>query len=276
MTLLLLKLYERNCNKTKTYMTYRVKKMKPIIQISNLSKFYKDAETYSLNDFSMEVQEGDIFGLLGPNGAGKTTLISILCGLIKPTSGSFTIDGLNYSANANTIKKIIGVVPQEYALYPTLTARENLLYFGSMYGLKGNDLKEKVIDTLDLLGLLKFADKRIETFSGGMKRRVNLIAGILHNPKVLFLDEPTVGVDVHSKNVIIDYLKELNKKGTTIIYTSHHLSEAQDFCNNIAIVDGGIIHTKGTPKDLIASTHNARNLEDVFISLTGKELRDAI
>ena len=276
MTLLLLKLYERNCNKTKTYMTYRVKKMKPIIQISNLSKFYKDAETYSLNDFSMEVQEGDIFGLLGPNGAGKTTLISILCGLIKPTSGSFTIDGLNYSANANTIKKIIGVVPQEYALYPTLTARENLLYFGSMYGLKGNDLKEKVIDTLDLLGLLKFADKRTETFSGGMKRRVNLIAGILHNPKVLFLDEPTVGVDVHSKNVIIDYLKELNKKGTTIIYTSHHLSEAQDFCNNIAIVDGGIIHTKGTPKDLIASTHNARNLEDVFISLTGKELRDAI
>jgi ABC-2 type transport system ATP-binding protein len=248
----------------------------PIIQISNLSKIYKDAEMYSLNDFSLDIKEGQIFGLLGPNGAGKTTLISILCGLIKPTSGSFTIDNLVYAKNGNEIKKIIGVVPQEYALYPTLTAKENLLYFGSMYGLKGNDLKEKVIDSLDFLGLLKFADKRIETFSGGMKRRVNLIAGILHNPKILFLDEPTVGVDVHSKNVIIAYLKELNKTGTTIIYTSHHLSEAQDFCSNIAIVDGGIIHAEGTPIDLITTTANARNLEDVFISLTGKELRDAI
>jgi ABC-2 type transport system ATP-binding protein len=250
--------------------------LKSIIQISSLSKIYKDAEMYSLDDFSLNINEGEIYGLLGPNGAGKTTLISILCGLIKPTSGSFTIDNLVYSKNADEIKKIIGVVPQEYALYPTLTARENLLYFGSMYGLKGNDLKEKVIDSLEFLGLLKFADKRIETFSGGMKRRVNLIAGILHNPKILFLDEPTVGVDVHSKNVIIEYLKRLNKTGTTIIYTSHHLSEAQDFCTNIAIVDRGIIFAEGTPKNLIETTANARNLEDVFISLTGKELRDAI
>ena len=145
-----------------------------------------------------------------------------------------------------------------------------------MYGLKGNDLKEKVIESLDFLGLLKFADKRIETFSGGMKRRINLIAGILHNPKVLFLDEPTVGVDVQSKNAIIDYLKKLNKNGTTIIYTSHHLSEAQDFCTDIAIVDRGKIYAEGTPNSLIASTANARNLEDVFIALTGKELRDDI
>jgi ABC-2 type transport system ATP-binding protein len=237
---------------------------------------YKDAEMYSLDNFSLDIKEGQIFGLLGPNGAGKTTLISILCGLVKPTSGSFTINSLTYAINANEIKKTIGVVPQEYALYPTLTARENLLYFGSMYGLKGSDLKEKVIDSLDFLGLLKFADKRIETFSGGMKRRVNLIAGILHNPKVLFLDEPTVGVDVHSKNVIIEYLKQLNKTGTTIIYTSHHLSEAQDFCTDIAIIDRGIIYAEGTPNDLINATANARNLEDVFISLTGKELRDAI
>ncbi len=250
--------------------------MKSIIQISNLSKIYKDAETYSLDNFSLDIKEGQIFGLIGPNGAGKTTLISILCGLVRPTSGNFTIDSLTYSKNSNEIKKIIGVVPQEYALYPTLTAKENLLYFGSMYGLKGSELKEKVIDSLDFLGLLKFADKRIETFSGGMKRRVNLIAGILHNPKILFLDEPTVGVDVHSKNVIIDYLKQLNATGTTIIYTSHHLSEAQDFCTDIAIVDRGIIYAVGTPKDLILATKDARNLEDVFISLTGKELRDAI
>lgn len=231
---------------------------------------------YSLVDFSLSVNEGQIFGLLGPNGAGKTTLISMLCGLIKPTSGSFSINNLTYAKNGNDIKKIIGVVPQEYALYPTLTARENLMYFGSMYGLKGENLKEKVIESLDFLGLLKFADKRIETFSGGMKRRVNLIAGILHNPKILFLDEPTVGVDVQSKNAIIDYLKELNKNGTTIIYTSHHLSEAQDFCTDIAIIDRGQLYAQGTPENLISAIPNANNLEDVFISLTGKELRDDI
>lgn len=231
---------------------------------------------FSLNDFTLTINEGEIFGLLGPNGAGKTTLISILCGLIKPTTGTFTINNLTYSSNANEIKKIIGVVPQEYALYPTLTARENLEYFGSMYGLKGKDLKEKVAQNLDFLGLLKFADKRVETFSGGMKRRVNLIAGILHNPKILFLDEPTVGVDVQSKNVIIDYLKQLNNNGTTIIYTSHHLGEAEDFCTDIAIVDHGQLFAEGTPKTLITSVENAQNLEDVFIALTGNELRDAI
>lgn len=250
--------------------------MQPVIQISELSKKYKDAEMYSLTDFSLTVNEGQIFGLLGPNGAGKTTLISMLCGLIKPTSGSFSIHNMTYAKNGNAIKKIIGVVPQEYALYPTLTARENLMYFGSMYGLKGENLKEKVIESLDFLGLLKFADKRIETFSGGMKRRVNLIAGILHNPKILFLDEPTVGVDVQSKNAIIDYLKELNKNGTTIIYTSHHLSEAQDFCTDIAIIDRGQLYAQGTPESLIGAIPKANNLEDVFISLTGKELRDDI
>ena len=154
--------------------------MKPIIQILSLSKKYKDADNLSLDDLTLDINEGDIFGLLGPNGAGKTTLISMLCGLLEPTSGDFTIDGLNFAENAYGIKKIIGVVPQEYALYPTLTARENLMYFGSMYGLKGDALKEKIADSLELLGLLKFADKRIENFSGGMKRRVNLIAGILH------------------------------------------------------------------------------------------------
>jgi ABC-2 type transport system ATP-binding protein len=250
--------------------------LQPIIQINALSKKYKDADEFSLKELNLSIYEGQIFGLLGPNGAGKTTLISMLCGLIKPTAGSFTIANLMYADHASEIKRIIGVVPQEYALYPTLTARENLLYFGSMYGLKGKQLKEKVTESLDFLGLLKFADKRVETFSGGMKRRVNLIAGILHNPTVLFLDEPTVGVDVQSKNAIIAYLKQLNQKGTTIIYTSHHLSEAQDFCSDIAIIDRGKIYVQGTPNDLILNTEGAKNLEDVFIALTGKELRDDI
>ena len=246
----------------------------PIIQIQSLSKQYKGADFFSVNALSLDVVKGEIFGLLGPNGAGKTTLISMLCGLIKPTLGSFTIQGLNYHDNAHAIKKIIGVVPQEYALYPTLTARENLMYFGSMYGLKGATLKQKINDSLEYLGLTKFADKCIETYSGGMKRRVNLIAGLLHDPLVLFLDEPTVGVDVHSKNVIIEYLKQVNAKGTTIIYTSHHLAEAQDLCTRLAIIDSGVVLIQGTPQQVIERTQNAYSLEDVFLSLTGKELRD--
>lgn len=246
----------------------------PVIEIKSLSKKYKEADFFSVNNLSLVVNKGAIFGLLGPNGAGKTTLISMLCGLIKPTSGNFTIEGHTYKNDGYAIKKTIGVVPQEYALYPTLTARENLTYFGSMYGLRGKDLKQRINDSLEYLGLIKFADKRIETFSGGMKRRINLIAGLLHEPSVLFLDEPTVGVDVHSKNVIIEYLKQVNAKGTTIIYTSHHLAEAQDLCSHIAIIDSGVILTQGTPQEIISVTHGARNLEDVFLSLTGKELRD--
>ena len=249
---------------------------KNIIQINQLFKQYKEADYFSVNNLNLSIEEKEIYGLLGPNGAGKTTLISMLCGIIKPTSGNFSINNLTYEKNAFEIKKTIGVVPQEYALYPTLTARENLLYFGSMYGLKGKILKEKVTLALDQLGLLKFADKKIETFSGGMKRRINLIAGILHEPLILFLDEPTVGVDVQSKNVIINYLRELNAKGTTIIYTSHHLTEAQDFCTKIAIIGRGTIYAEGTPNELIQSTIGAHNLEDVFISLTGKELRDDV
>lgn len=245
-----------------------------IIEIQSLSKQYKDADFLSVDNLSLTVNKGEIFGLLGPNGAGKTTLISILCGLLKPTLGSFTINGYTYKNDTEAIKKTIGVVPQEYALYPTLTAYENLLYFGSMYGLKGKDLKQKINDSLQYLGLSKFANKKIDTFSGGMKRRVNLIAGLLHEPAVLFLDEPTVGVDVHSKNVIIDYLKQVNAKGTTIIYTSHHLAEAQDLCSHIAIIDNGQIIIQGTPNEIIEITHNAHTLEDVFLSLTGNDLRD--
>lgn len=245
-----------------------------MIQINQLSKRYKATDEYAVRDLDLNISKGEIFGLLGPNGAGKTTLISMLSSLLKPTSGTFSIDGLNFSAHKNQLKQLIGSVPQEYALYPSLTATENLAYFGSMYGLKGNELKEDINSHLENLGLSKFANKKIKTFSGGMKRRVNLIAGILHEPKVLFLDEPTVGVDVQSRNVIIDHLKQLNKKGTTIIYTSHHLNEAEAFCTRVAIIDNGRIVCKGKPRQLIAQQKNARHLEDVFLALTGKALRD--
>ncbi|MGB1307273.1 MAG: ABC transporter ATP-binding protein [Oceanihabitans sp.] len=244
-----------------------------MLVIKQISKKYKTADNYSVADLDLLINEKEIFGLIGPNGAGKTTLISILCSLIKPTSGTFSIAGLTYKKNKKQLKQLIGIVPQEYALYPTLTAFENLKYFGSMYGLKGKKLNVKINSYLEILGLSQFANKKIESFSGGMKRRINLIASILHEPKVLFLDEPTVGVDVQSKNVIIDFLKGLNKKGTTIIYTSHHLNEAEDFCTKVAIIDHGKLITQGKPEDLIAK-HNAHNLEDVFLSLTGKALRD--
>ena len=245
-----------------------------MIEIQQLSKKYKDAESFSVSNLDLSIAEGEIFGLLGPNGAGKTTLISMLCSLIKPTSGNFLIDGLTYKKSKNQLKKIIGIVPQEYALYNSLTATENLMYFGSMYGIKGKLLKEQIALALENLGLEKFANKKIGTFSGGMKRRVNLIASILHQPKVLFLDEPTVGVDVQSKNVIIEHLKELNRKGTTIIYTSHHLNEAEHFCTRVGIIDHGSIISLGKPKELIQGFAEANNLEDVFITLTGKALRD--
>lgn len=245
-----------------------------MIEIVQLSKKYKAAEDYAVRDLSLKIKKGEIYGLLGPNGAGKTTLISMLTSLLKPTSGRFTINGLNFQENKTELKNIIGVVPQEYALYPTLTAYENLSYFGSMYGLKGSSLKNSITAHLEIMGLLKFANKKTSTFSGGMKRRINLIASILHKPKVLFLDEPTVGVDVQSKNVIIDHLERLNQEGTTIIYTSHHLNEAEFFCTHVAIIDRGEIIVKGIPSDLVKNQEGANNLEDVFMAQTGKALRD--
>lgn len=245
-----------------------------MIQIKQLSKKYKGADDFSVHDLNLTIEEKEIFGLLGPNGAGKTTLISMLSSLLRPTSGSFSIDGLTYQTDKTALKKLIGIVPQEYALYPSLTAFENLYYFGSMYGLKGNLLKEGIDQHLEILGLSQFANKKITNFSGGMKRRINLIASILHKPKVLFLDEPTVGVDVQSKNVIIDYLKKLNTEGTTILYTSHHLNEAENFCTRVAIIDLGTIICKGKPAELISNQENARNLEEVFLAKTGKALRD--
>ena len=247
-----------------------------MLHIQQLSKKYKGTEKFSVSNLDLNIEEGEIFGILGPNGAGKTTLISMLCSLIKPTSGSFTINGLDYTNNTQELKQLIGIVPQEYALYPSLTAYENLYYFGSMYGLKGKELKNSIQEYLEKLGLLEFKNKKIEVFSGGMKRRINLIASILHQPKMLFLDEPTVGVDVQSKNVIIEHLQQLNKEGATIVYTSHHLNEAEKFCTRVAIIDHGKIIVKGKPAELIRNNKNAHNLEDVFIAYTGKELRDHV
>lgn len=248
--------------------------MEGLIRIHQLYKRYAGNDRYALNGLSLSIGKGEIFGLLGPNGAGKTTLISILCGMIPPTVGEIWFGNLSYKQHIHEISQQIGVVPQEYALYPTLTAIENLYYFGSLYGLSGADLKRRIEDGLCRVGLSDFARKQIRTFSGGMQRRVNLLAGILHRPDVLFLDEPTVGVDVHSKEVIMTLLHELNTAGTTIIYSSHHLNEAQHFCSRIAIIDDGNIVIEGDPNALIAAVDGATTLENVFIHHTGSHLRD--
>jgi len=247
---------------------------KPLIEIRDLTKIYKGSDEPAINMLSLDIFPGEIFGLLGPNGAGKTTTISILCGLFAPTKGSVTIDGMDIRAHLGSIKQIIGVVPQDIALYPTLTAWENLTFFGNMYGLRGKLLHDRIHKSLEVFGIEKHAKRRISSFSGGMKRRVNLIAGLLHNPKILFLDEPTAGIDVQSRVVILDYLKELNKKGTLIIYTSHYMEEAENLCSRVAIIDRGVIISLGNPKQLVAEHPEYKNLENIFIHLTGKELRD--
>jgi ABC-2 type transport system ATP-binding protein len=245
-----------------------------IIEIENLTKVFKNATEPAVNGISFSINRNEIFGLLGPNGAGKTTTISILCGLFPPTSGTILIDGKSLEHKLASIKQIVGIVPQDIALYPTLTARENLDFYGHMYGLKGKDLKDKIDIWLQKLGLIDAANRLVSTYSGGMKRRVNLIAGVLHSPKILFLDEPTVGVDVQSRNVIIEHLKEINAAGTTIIYTSHHLEEAENFCTQVSIIDHGKILTQGSPEELIANNPGATSLENVFLNLTNRKLRD--
>lgn len=245
-----------------------------IIEIENLTKIFRHSKEPAVDNISFSIKRNEIFGLLGPNGAGKTTTISILCGLFPPTSGKVIIDGKNLYTDLDLIKNIVGIVPQDIALYPTLTAYENLYFYGSMYGQNGKALKTKIEFWLTKLGLAEAADRKVSTYSGGMKRRVNLIAGILHDPKILFLDEPTVGVDVQSRNVIIECLKEINASGTTIIYTSHHMEEAENFCTQVSIIDNGKIITQGTPEEIIKSNAAAGNLESAFLNLTNRKLRD--
>ncbi len=247
---------------------------KPAIQIHELVKVYNGASEEALKGISLQIAQNEIFGLLGPNGAGKTTTINILCGLISMTSGEVLIHDLSLPKELQKIKKEIGVVPQDIALYPTLTARENLQFIGRMYGLKGTVLNDRIDQCLNMMGLEMYADRKINAFSGGMKRRVNLIAGILHNPGILFLDEPTVGIDVQSRNNILEYLRAMNESGTTIIYTSHYMEEAESLCSQIAIIDEGKIIAEGKPDEMIASKPEYTNLESIFLHFTGKRLRD--
>jgi ABC-2 type transport system ATP-binding protein len=221
----------------------------PVIEVEKLVKKY--GERVAVNEVSFSVQEGEIFGLLGPNGAGKTTTISILATLLPPDGGKVIIGGYDLAREANKIKPLIGFVPQELALYQTLSAWDNLAFFGRIYGLRGNVLKERIATALDMVGLRERAGDAVRTFSGGMKRRLNIAASLLHRPRILFLDEPTVGVDPQSRNFIFEHIERLKAEGMTIIYTTHYMEEAERLCDRVAIMDEGRILALDTPKGLI-------------------------
>ncbi len=245
------------------------------IQINNLTKRYRTSKEDSLKQVSLTINAGEKFGILGPNGAGKTTLISILCGIIQSTGGSVKYFEQGNKVNLKTFRKKIGFVPQEYAFYQELTPNQNLEYFGALYNLSKKEINSRTEKLLSLLGLSKVSDKKLQTFSGGMKRRINLAIGIIHKPTILFLDEPTVGVDVQSKNAIIGFLNELNKEGTTIIYTSHLMSEAEEFCNYIALLDHGKLIACDSLTNLL-NLHKSSSLKSLFINLTGEDYRDNV
>ncbi|WP_157308186.1 ABC transporter ATP-binding protein [Chitinophaga tropicalis] len=245
------------------------------ISVQDLHKTYKGALEPSLSGLSFSFPKGAMVGLLGPNGAGKTTTISILCGLVKADGGQARIFDLPQdAANREAIKRITGIVPQQIALFPHLTAVENLTYFGNLYGMKGKPLRSRIDEYLQMFGLEKAGNKEVHRFSGGMKRRTNIIAAILHQPQLLILDEPTAGVDVQSRSMILQFLREYNNQGVSIVYTSHLLEEAQTICREVVIIDEGKVVVQGETAALIARHPECRNLEDVFLHYTGHAVRD--
>jgi ABC-2 type transport system ATP-binding protein len=234
-----------------------------MINVSNLKKTFDTVD--ALKGISFNIPQGECYGLLGPNGAGKTTTISIMSTLIEPNEGEVNIAGYDLKKNPLDCKKNIGVVTQEIALYNEFSAYDNLLFWGGMYKIPGQELAERLDETLDLLGLTDRKNDKVKTYSGGMKRRINIASALLHRPKVLFMDEPTVGIDPQSRNLIFEVVEKLHKEGMTIIYTTHYMEEAERLCDRIGIMDNGEIIAQGTLNELKTS---GSMKESVVISYT--------
>lgn len=233
--------------------------MTVILEVNQLVKKYGDFT--AVNGISFDIQEAEIFSLLGPNGAGKTTTISVLSTLYAPTSGDAIVGGHSVTRDPIAVRKLIGVVPQDLALYDDLTAKENLVFWGQMYDLNGRELQKRIDHVLDQIGLKDHANKRIKTFSGGMKRRVNIGVGLLHQPRLLFMDEPTVGIDPQSRRAILDSVKDLNRQGMTVLYTTHYMEEAQELSNRVGIIDHGDLIALGTQAELTRQVGEYESLE---------------
>lgn len=219
-----------------------------MLEVKEIRKSY--GKHVAVKDVTFSVGKGEAFGLLGPNGAGKSTTIAMICGLLPYESGDILIDGLSVKKEPRNVKKIIGIVPQEIALYPTMTAHDNLLFWGRMYGLTRAQGKKRAKVVLEIIGLQDRAKHKVETFSGGMKRRLNIGAALMHEPELLIMDEPTVGIDPQSRNHILETVKHLNQEGMTVIYTSHYMEEVENLCDRIGIVDEGKIIALGKKEEL--------------------------
>lgn len=243
------------------------------VQIQELNFAYKNQPPL-IKDLHLEVKQGERFGIFGPNGAGKTTLMSLMNGLLHYERGSLKILGKEVNAGKDEMNAMTGLVPQDFSFYEELTPVENMEFFGAWYGLNKQQIKQKTTELLAIMGLADVQHKPVKHFSGGMKRRVNLAIGVMNNPKVLFLDEPTVGVDVHSRNAIITFLKKINEEnGTTLVYTSHQLKEAEDLCQAVALIDQGQIIAEDSLQNLLIK-HQHDGLEGLFLELTGRDYRD--
>jgi ABC-2 type transport system ATP-binding protein len=240
------------------------------IVINNLTKRFEDIT--AVDGLSLEVKKGELFGLLGPNGAGKTTVINTLSGLIKPTSGSVSVGGFDVQENPYKVKELIGVSPQETAVYPYLTGIENIELFGDLHAMHRDTLKVRLGELLGKMGLVEDAKRRAGKYSGGMKRRLNLALALIHNPQIAFLDEPTVAMDPQSRHAVWDFIKGLKKEDKTIILTTHYMEEAEELCDRVGIIDHGKLIALGAPEEL-SSNNDVKNLEEVFIKLTGRRIR---
>ena len=243
------------------------------IEIENLTKRFEDVT--AVDGLNLRIDRGELFGLLGPNGAGKTTVINILAGILDPTGGSAKVGGYHVRKQSKIIKELIGVCPQDTAVYEYLTGRENVELFGNLHVMPREKLKRNADELLDKLGLLGDADRRVGKYSGGMRRRVNLIMALVHDPEILFLDEPTVAMDPQSRHAVWDFIKELKRRNKTVILTTHYMEEAEELCDRVGIIDHGKLIALGSPEQL-REKHHAKDLEEVFIQLTGRRIREGM
>ena len=246
-----------------------------ILKTNDLTKKYDNKVV--VDNLNIEIKEGEVFGLLGPNGAGKSTTMNMICGIVKPTLGNVEFMGMDFKKNRKSLMEKLGYIPQELAIHGNLKAWENVELFTSLYGIKGSELKARIDESLLYVGLLEKRNEYAKTFSGGMKRRLNIACAIGHHPKLPIFDEPTVGIDPQSRNFILDKIKESNKNGATVIYTSHYIEEVEAICTRIAIMDNGKVIATGTSEELkkmVKDDISEITLEEVFLTLTGKKLRD--
>jgi len=260
-------------NKTKLVKTKKISEGSPIIVIKDLVKKFEDVT--AVNNLNLEIGEGELFSLLGPNGAGKTTTVNILTGIIKPTSGNALIAGFDVTKNPDEVKKIIGVCPQEAAVFSFLNARENIELFGNLHSVSKKEIEECTDRFLKLLGLTDASKRKAGGYSGGMLRKLNLMMALINDPKIAFLDEPTVGMDARARRKTWEFIGSLKSENKTIILTTHYIEEAEALSDRVGIIDYGKLVELGTPKEL-KERYNAKNLEEVFLNITGRRIVEGL